>query len=329
MILHVSPERWRLVPPQTGSPAGVCRPDPPRGQPSVPGPETLAEPDRIPWFSLSQTRREACLPLPRPNPRTTRPGQPLGRGTLLCIRVLTRCGCSTHCDWKGWGVGGWSPACSRARHTDGAIYKTPAPCTLPESHTSWPLFRNWWEGGGPGRATPAPVWLSGGVREQGLSGVWRGGPQPELFGRCRRAGPCLSPRGLGTGGSRGLGAFPRRRWLTLAPQDVSVLPVLHPLLGQGSQTRVPPRPILYWVPTRGRKAVPDEYSMHGVNNRMHEGDVHEAGTRTPEALAPRTPDSGAGSWERPVADSSEGQSLSIGLAGSPPHLLTARPVTPS
>lgn len=171
--------------------------------------------------------------------------------------------------------------------------------------------------------------LWGGFREQGLSGVWRGGPQPELFGRCRWAGPCLSPRGLGTGGSRGLGAFPRRRWLTLAPQDVSVLPVLHPLLGQGSQTRVPPRPILYRVPTRGRKPVPDEYSMHGVNKQMHEGDVHEAGTRTPEALAPRTPDSGAGSWERPVADSSEGRSLSIGLAGSPPHLLTARPVTPS
>lgn len=108
-----------------------------------------------------------------------------------------------------------------------------------------------------------------------------------------------------------------------------MLPVLHPLLGQGSQTRVPPWPILYLVPTRGRKPVPDEYSMHGVNKQMHEGDVHKAGTRTPEALAPRTPDSGAGSWERPVADSSEGRSLSIGLAGSPPHLLTARPVTPS
>lgn len=286
----------------------------------MPGPETLTEPDQLPRFSLSQTRCEACPPLSLPNPRTTHPGQPLaapqgaGEGNAAVHHVLTRCGCSAHRDWKGWGWEGWSPTCFpgrpyRWRHLQNSCSLHTCPSLIFPGPFS--------ESGGKKEALEGPPQLlsgSLGRREQGLSGVWRGEPQLESLAGATglglgREAACLSPPGLGTAWV----PSPWRHWLTLAPQDVTVLPVLHPLLGQGSQTRVPPQPILYRVPTCGRKPVLDKYSMHAVNKQMHEGDIHGAGTRTPEALAPRTPDSGARSWERPVAHSPEGQNLRTGL----------------
>lgn len=57
----------------------------------------------------------------------------------------------------------------------------------------------------------------------------------------------------------------------------------------------------------------DKYLVHGLNEQMHEGDICEAGTRTPEDLLASMPNSGARSWERPVADLFRHQKLRTGL----------------
>lgn len=216
--------------PTMGTPICSRARDPPRSQTGCLGSDSAPD----------QAEAHQILPLPHPRALSTRlaPGStPGGRGRAVththhvhpCADTradVFTCGCGAHRRWEGWEGGGPSaprPAMQMAPFTKLLF---PAPLPEPEAQISRLLSQNWWAGGGPGRATPAPVQL------------WWGGVR--VGTRCHRAGPwagcCLLPPGLCTVCSCSLGALPpRRRWLTPAPSDVSATVPLS-LLGQGSKS---------------------------------------------------------------------------------------------